>query len=112
MRWGRDYYTRGAVPGGDYRNGYRMARVKSAEGTIECSAPRIAEWDEPFRSCLRAIIGGRTETLQTLVNAANPGGGDVRPPAVDPRHLGQPREAVRRPHEDTRRGRFRSEETA
>ncbi len=67
MRWGRDYYTRGAVPGGDYRNGYRMARVKSAEGTIECSAPRIAEWDEPFRSCLRAIIGGRTETLQTLV---------------------------------------------
>jgi putative transposase len=66
MRWGRDYYARGAVPGGRYRNGYRMARVKSAEGTIECSAPRIAEWDEPFRSCLRTIIGGRTEALQTL----------------------------------------------
>ena len=66
MRWGRDYYARGAVPGGRYCNGYRMARVKSAEGTIEGSAPRIAEWDEPFRSCIRAIIGGRPDALQTL----------------------------------------------
>jgi hypothetical protein len=54
------------VLSGRYCNGYRMARVKSAEGTIEGSAPRIAEWDEPFRSCIRAIIGGRPDALQTL----------------------------------------------
>jgi putative transposase len=66
MRWGRDYYARGGVTSEGYRNGYRAGRVKSAEGAIEYSAPQIAERDEPFRSRLRAIIGGRTEALQTL----------------------------------------------
>jgi putative transposase len=66
MWWDGDYYARGAVPGGGYCSGYRMGRVKSAEGPIEYSAPRIAKRDEPFCSCLLAVSGGRTEALQTL----------------------------------------------
>jgi transposase-like protein len=42
---GRDYYARGATPGAGYRNGYRLGRVKSAEGAIDYSAPQIADRD-------------------------------------------------------------------
>jgi transposase-like protein len=63
---GRDYYARGAVPGGGYRNGYRAGRVKSAEGAIEYSAPQIADRAEPFRSRIREIVGGRTEALEAM----------------------------------------------
>ena len=63
---GRGYYARGAAPGAGYRNGYRTARVKSAEGAIEYSAPQIADRNEAFRSRIRAIVGGRTGALEAL----------------------------------------------
>lgn len=63
---GRDYYARGATPGAGYRNGYRPGRVKSAEGAIEYSAPQIADRTEPFRSRIREIVAGRTESLEAL----------------------------------------------
>ena len=63
---GRDYYARGATPGAGYRNGYRLGRVKSAEGAIDYSAPQIADRDEPFRSRLRQVVRGRTEELEAL----------------------------------------------
>ena len=46
---GRDYYEHGAAPGQGYRNGYRMGRLKTAEGLMEYSAPQIAGRDEPFQ---------------------------------------------------------------
>jgi transposase-like protein len=63
---GRDYYARGATPGGGYRNGYRPGRVNSAEGAIEFSAPQIADRSAPFRSRIREAVRGRTEELETL----------------------------------------------
>jgi hypothetical protein len=33
-----------------YRNGYRRARLKSAEGEIEFRVPQLADMAEPFRS--------------------------------------------------------------
>ncbi|MFN0192976.1 MAG: IS256 family transposase [Aestuariivirga sp.] len=63
---GRDYYARGAAPGAGYRNGYRPGRVKSAEGAIDYSAPQIADREAPFHSKVRALLGKRTEELETL----------------------------------------------
>jgi len=63
---GREYYARGAAPGAGYRNGYRPGRVKSAEGAIDYSAPQIADRAAPFRSRIREIVGGRTESLEAL----------------------------------------------
>ena len=63
---GRDYYARGATPGAGYRNGYRTARVNSAEGAIEYSTPQITDRREPFRSRIRELVRGRTEALEAL----------------------------------------------
>jgi putative transposase len=63
---GREYYARGAAPGAGYRNGYRTGRLKTAEGQIAYSAPQIADRAEPFRSRIRAVMGGRTEALEAL----------------------------------------------
>src|SRR5580704_3478687 len=63
---GRDYYARGATPGAGYRNGYRPGRLKSAEGSIEYSAPQIADRREPFRSRIRETVRDRTEELEAL----------------------------------------------
>jgi hypothetical protein len=52
---GRDYYARGAAHGA----GYRTARVDSAEGAIEYSAPQIADRGESFRSRVREPGAGR-----------------------------------------------------
>ena len=38
---GRDYYARGAAAGAGYRNGYRTARLKTAEG-----AAKVTDADE------------------------------------------------------------------
>jgi transposase-like protein len=38
---GRDYDERGAEPGQGYRNGYRQARLKTAEGAIPYVVPQI-----------------------------------------------------------------------
>jgi putative transposase len=63
---GRGYYARGAQPGLGYRNGYRMGRLKTAEGAVQYAAPQIADRAEPFRSRIRAILGQRTEELEAL----------------------------------------------
>ena len=63
---GREYYERGAEPGGGYRNGLREGRLKTAEGFIEYAAPQVAGRDEPFRSELRNHLKGHTEALESL----------------------------------------------
>jgi putative transposase len=63
---GRGYYARGAQPGLGYRNGYRMGRLKTAEGAVQYAAPQIADRAEPFRSRIRAILGQRTDELEAL----------------------------------------------
>ena len=40
---GRGYYEHGAEPGGGYRNGTRIGRLKTAEGLIEYGAPQVAD---------------------------------------------------------------------
>jgi putative transposase len=62
---GRGYYERGAV-GRGYRNGYRRAQVKSAEGAIEFAVPQVSDTAEPFRSRIRDVIRGRTEELERV----------------------------------------------
>jgi transposase-like protein len=57
---GRGDYERGE-PRRGYRNGYRLGRVKSAEGEIEFAVPQVADTAEPFRSQIREGIRGRTE---------------------------------------------------
>jgi putative transposase len=63
---GRDYYEHGAEEGRGYRNGHRPGRLKTAEGAIEFSPPRIAGRDTPFRSGIREHAKGRTEALEDL----------------------------------------------
>jgi Transposase, Mutator family len=57
---GRGYYENGAEPGRGYRNGYRRARLRSAEGPIEYSVPQVTDRTEPFVSRVgRAWRAGR-----------------------------------------------------
>jgi putative transposase len=63
---GRDYYQHGAQPGQGYRNGYRIGRLKTAEGRMEYSAPQIAGRDEPFHSAIREQLRGHTQALEDL----------------------------------------------
>jgi len=41
----REYYERGAEPGGGYRNGLRRGRLKTAEGMIEHAARQVTGRD-------------------------------------------------------------------
>jgi len=63
---GRDFYEHGAKSGSGYRNGYRLGRLKSAEGAIEYAVPQVADRAEPFRSRIREVISGRSEQLERL----------------------------------------------
>ena len=62
---GRGYYEHGSS-GRGYRNGYRLGRVKTAEGEIEFGVPQLSDTVEPFRSKIRELIRGRTEELERL----------------------------------------------
>lgn len=62
---GRGHYEHGADRRG-YRNGYRLGKVKSAEGEIEFAVPQVSDTAEPFRSKIREVIRGRTEELERL----------------------------------------------
>ena len=62
----RDYYEHGAEPGGGYRNGVRRGRLKTAEGSIDYSAPQVAGTAKPFRSELRGHLKGHSEALEDL----------------------------------------------
>ena len=60
---GREYYRHGEGHG--HRNGYRAARLRSAEGEIEFAVPQvrgIAGW----RSQVGEALAGRTEELERL----------------------------------------------
>jgi putative transposase len=46
---GRGYYEHGAGERG-YRNGYRLGKMKTAEGMIEFAVPQVSNTAEPFRS--------------------------------------------------------------
>ena len=63
---GREFYAHGAQAGSGYRNGYRVGRLKSAEGAIEYAVPQVADRAEPFRSQIRAVLSGRSEELERL----------------------------------------------
>ncbi len=62
----RGYYEHGDVPSQGHRNGHRTQRLKSAEGSIEYSAPQVAGLEQPFRSALRSHLKGHTEALEGL----------------------------------------------
>lgn len=62
---GSGYYEHVADRRG-YRNGYRMSRVKSAEGEIEFAVPQLTDMAQPFRSKIREVLRGRTEELERL----------------------------------------------
>src|SRR5438132_12630721 len=63
---GRGYYENGAEPGRGYRNGYRRARLRTAEGPIEYGVPQVADRAEPFVSRVRAGVAGRAAELEQL----------------------------------------------
>ena len=65
----RGYYEHGE-PGPDgslraHRNGYRTAKLKSAEGMIEYAVPQV-RGIEGWPSEIRAALGGKTEELERL----------------------------------------------
>jgi putative transposase len=49
-----------------YRNGYRMSRLRTAEGNVEYAAPQVSDREQPFRSRIRSLLGKRTEELEGL----------------------------------------------
>jgi transposase-like protein len=63
---GRERYERSEGAGAGYRNGYRMGRMKTAEGTVAFSAPQVRETSEPFVSAIRENLAGRTQALEEL----------------------------------------------
>jgi putative transposase len=63
---GRERYERAEGESCGYRNGYRRGRMKTAEGTVEFSAPQLRETVEPFVSAVRENLAGRTEALEDL----------------------------------------------
>jgi transposase-like protein len=62
----RDYYEHGAQPDQGYRNGYRTARLKTAEGAMEYAVPQVAGRDEPFRSAIREHLNGHVQGFDDL----------------------------------------------
>jgi len=79
---GRERYARGDGGKTGYRNGYRMGKVKTAEGAVEYSAPQVRETPEPFVSGVRAALSGRTQALEDLAV-------ELYARAVDARHRGR-----------------------
>ena len=63
---GRERYERGDDERAGYRNGYRMGKVKTAEGAVEYSAPQVRDTPEPFVSSVRTALSGRTRELERL----------------------------------------------
>jgi len=65
---GRGYYehAHGEEPARRHRNGYRLGRIKSAEGELEYGVPQVRGGLEPWRSQVREALSGRTEELERL----------------------------------------------
>ena len=52
---GRERYERADGEAKSFRNGYQRGRMKTAEGTVEFSAPQMRDMPEPFGSELGKI---------------------------------------------------------
>ncbi len=65
-RLGRERYERAPGKPTGYRNGYRMGRMRTAEGLVEDAAPQVRDTAEPFVSAVRENLTGRTEALEEL----------------------------------------------
>jgi putative transposase len=61
---GRGYYEHGE--GAGYRNGYRVGKLKSAEGIVEYAAPQVSDTAHPWTSEVKQALSGRTEELERL----------------------------------------------
>jgi putative transposase len=61
---GRSYYEHGE--GAGYRNGYRLGKLKSAEGVVEYGVPQVADTASPWQSEVKQALLGRTEELERL----------------------------------------------
>jgi transposase-like protein len=49
-----------------YRNGYRPAKVDTAEGRIDLKVPQVRESPEPYRSKLADFLRGNSDVLEKL----------------------------------------------
>ncbi len=65
-RIGRERYEWAGGEAKGYRNGYRPGRMKTAEGTVEFSAPQVRDTPAPFVSAIRENLTGRTKALEDL----------------------------------------------
>ncbi|MGH8771843.1 MAG: transposase [Burkholderiales bacterium] len=61
---GRGYYEHGEASG--YRNGYRMGKLKSAEGIVDYAAPQVSDTAAPWISEVKQALSGCTEELERL----------------------------------------------
>jgi len=66
---GRAHYRRGQRRRRGWRNGYEPGKVKTAEGRLDISLPRVRESDEPFHSRLSTVFRGGSDSLGRLVRA-------------------------------------------
>lgn len=64
---GREHYRRGVRRIRGYRNGYRIKRVPTAEGTIPVQVPQVRDTADPFQSRLLTFLTGHRDVLQRLV---------------------------------------------
>jgi transposase-like protein len=64
----RDHYQRrkGDQEHRGYRNGYRPAKVDTAEGRIHLQVPQVRESPEPYRSKLADFLRGNSDVLEKL----------------------------------------------
>jgi putative transposase len=69
-RVGRERYERADGEAKGYRNGYQRGRMKTAEGTVEFSAPQVRDMPDPFVSEIRENLTGRTQALEDFGSRA------------------------------------------
>lgn len=62
---GRDHYDRRDGRAG-YRNGYREARLRTAEGEVEFAVPQVRDIDNAAIAAVKDRLKGRTEDLEHL----------------------------------------------
>jgi transposase-like protein len=63
---GREPYERRSDEDRGYRNGYREAGVKTAEGEVRFGVPQVREVDGSALTALRDVLKGRTDALENL----------------------------------------------
>lgn len=65
---GRGHYERReeSNENSGYRNGYRPARMDTAEGRVQLQVPQVRESAEPYRSRLVDFLRGNSDVLERL----------------------------------------------